>query len=412
MIRFLGLQESFEFSISTRKKGINSIMSCIFGIPSGVWSVLIPLLVQIDISMAIHCSATQGFDESDPFSMQQFRSRENHCRRARNRNLHSTLTGITRCDTLLFNGLAAPAFLVRKVDFLPSPFAYGTTILDLSGFLRSLNLEGPKPCDNDESAEQYTSKEHNAHHTDDVNDNTDGPSDSYLPPSANSESCHRHGSDGGGSPPRERRSEGRSFNPFAPSKSALEINNIIKQLLLRHHAGADEGYVYGFHHPDDVAVDALSAGEGHNGRPRLIKIGRSKDHQVRMRQIRNGCGYIPHTVFAHHMPQHAMVERVVHTQLHNSRLREVRCAGCGTKHAEWFQVEVSRAEHLVTLWKAFAGHQPYDEQGEMLPAWRERLEQLDLGDADCWEDFVHGAPPARLMTGSPQELEAETSPTR
>ncbi|KAL2273583.1 hypothetical protein FJTKL_04426 [Diaporthe vaccinii] len=207
------------------------------------------------------------------------------------------------------------------------------------------------------------------------------------------------------------RTEGRTFNPYGPSKSTLEINNAIKDLLLRHHADADEGYVYGFQHPEDVAVDPLSTGGCDNGRPHFIKIGRSKNHQARMRQISKRCKYVPHTVFAHPTPQHAMVERVVHTQLHNSRLRDVGCVGCGTRHEEWFEVDVGRAEHLVALWKAFAECHPYDKQGEMLPARRKRLEQLDLGDADCWEHFVHEAPLDRSVAGSPQELEAETAPT-
>ncbi|KAG6359268.1 hypothetical protein INS49_012789 [Diaporthe citri] len=210
--------------------------------------------------------------------------------------------------------------------------------------------------------------------------------------------------------PNYGRADSRSFNPYGSPKSTLETNNAIKDLLLRHHIDADEGYVYGFQHPEDVAVDPLSPGGGHNGRPHLIKIGRSKNHQARMRQISKRCKYVPHTVFAHPTPQHAMVERVVHTQLHNSRLRDVGCAGCGTRHEEWFEVDVGRAEHLVALWKAFAECHPYDEQGGMLATWRERLEQLDLGDADCWEHFVHGTASDRSMTGSPQELEAETAP--
>ncbi|KAI7784923.1 hypothetical protein LA080_008954 [Diaporthe eres] len=238
------------------------------------------------------------------------------------------------------------------------------------------------------------------------------PSSGDFPLSANTRSRHqRQGSDGGGSPPRQGRTEGRTFNPYGPSKSTLEINNAIKDLLLRHHADADEGYVYGFQHPEDVAVDPLSTGRCDNGRPHLVKIGRSKNHQARMRQISKRCEYVPHTVFAHLTPQHAMVERVVHTQLHNSRLRDVGCVGCGTRHEEWFEVDVGRAEHLVALWKAFAECHPYDKQGEMLPARRKRLEQLDLGDADCWEHFVHEAPLDRSVAGSPQELEAETAPT-
>lgn len=380
-------------------------MSCIFEIPCEVCLVSTPLFVQIDTHMPAHSSTPQAADGNDP------RSRDNYPHRTRYRSLWPSLHQLG--DTLTFSSLVSPAFLVGKVDFLPYSFLYDTSVFDLSRALGSLNLEGREPCDDDESSERSSGRERHAHHTDDVNNYIDCPSDRHLPPSANTRSHRRQGSNGGGSPPRGRRADGRSFNPYGPRKSPLEINNAIKDLLLRRHANADEGYVYGFQHPDDVALDPLPTRGGDNGRPNLIKIGRSKDHQARMRQISKKRGYIPHTVFAHHMPQHAMVERLVHTQLHNSRLRDVGCTGCGARHEEWFQVEeVGSAEHLVALWKAFVDCRPYDEQGEMLPAWRERLEQLDLGDADCWEGFVHGVPSPRTVAGSPQELHAETTPVR
>lgn len=385
-------------------------MSCIFEIPRGVWLVSIPLLVQINTYMPTYNSTSRGDNGNDSVSLRRFRSHGDRSYGTRNRSLRPPLN--RRSNTLTFNGLIAPAFLAGKVDFLPCPFLYDTSILDLSRSLGLLNFEGREPCDNDESADGYTGRERNSHHTDDVNNNTGCPSTRYLPPSANTRSQHRPGSNGGGSPPRGRRAERRSFNPYGPPKSTLEINNAIKDLLLRRHAATDEGYVYGFQHPDDVTIDPLSTSGSENGGPHLIKIGRSKDHQARMRQISKKCGYVPHTVFAHHMPQHAMVERLVHTQLHNSRLRDVGCTGCGARHEEWFQVEVGRAEHLVALWKAFAECRPYDEHGEMLPVWRERLEQLDLGDAECWEGFVHGNPLARPVVSSPQELQAETTPVR
>lgn len=386
-------------------------MSCIFEIPCEVWLVSFPLLVQIESPMAAHYSSTQGVDGNDSFRVQRFGGRGNHSYITRDHILQSYLTQTTRGDSPIFNRLAAPVFLVGKVNALPHPFLYDATIVDLSRSLELLNLEDRGPFDSDESANRHTSRERDYHRSNDVNNHTDRPSSDGLPLSANTRSRHRRqGSDGGGSPPRQGRTDGRSFDPYGPPKSTLEINNTIKDLLLRRHADADQGYVYGFQHPDDVAVEPLSTGGSNNGRPHLIKVGRSKNHQARMRQISKRCKYVPHTVFAHLTPKHAMVERVVHTQLHNLRLRDVGCVGCGTRHEEWVEVDVGRAEHLVALWKAFAECRPYDEQGEMLPAWRERLERLDLGDADCWEYLVHGAPLDRSVAGSPQELEAETTP--
>lgn len=389
-------------------------MFCIFGIPCGVRSVSIPLLFRINTCMAAQYSSTQGLDGNGRISLQPRRSHARISRRTRDYAIHSTFAQITNGDTLIFNGLAAPAFLVGKVDFLPYPFSYDTTVLDLSRSLGSLDLEGrEEPFSSDQTAERWTGREHDLQHqTDGANDPTDSPSTHWhdLPPSANTRSRHRQGSDGGGSPSRHRKEESRSFKRYGLPWSTVEINNAIKRLLLRRHAGADKGDVYGFQHPDDVAAGLLPTRGGHEaGMPHLIKIGRSLDHRARMRQISKSCGYMPHTVFAHDTLQHIMVERVVHAQLHNERLRGDGCAGCGARHEEWFQVSAERAEHLVALWRAFAKSDPYDDQGEMRPAWRGRLAQLDMNDADCWEGFVHGHTSAGPVAGSPQELEAETA---
>ena len=381
-------------------------MSFIFELPYNEWSFSIPHLPQIDTSMGTHINPTRGVDGTNRASLQRLTSHENNSGRTRGHFLQSPLTRTTTGDALACDRVIAPAFLVGKVNLLPWPNPYDFVIFDLSRSFGSLDLDSRQLCDSDESAERRKCGERNSYRTDDINNSTNYPRNRDLPPSANTRSRHRQGSDSGGSPPREKQAESRSFDPYGPPKSILEINNAIKDILLRHQADADEGFVYGFQHPEDIALDPSLPG-AHEWSPHLIKIGRSKNHRVRMRQISKKCGYTPHTVFAHSMPRHGMVERVVHTQMHNSRLRDVGCTGCGTRHEEWFQVDVRYAEHVVELWKAFVESRPYDEQGSILPAWRERLEQLDLGDADCWQHFVHETPLDRLAAGSPQELEAE-----
>lgn len=388
-------------------------MSFIFQSPQTVWSFSIPLWVHIDTPMDWRLIPFRGVGETDITSLQyvQLRNRENHSHRTRPCAFQSRLTRITPGDTLAVRRVVPPAFLVGKVSFISWSNPYNFGILHLSRSLGSLDLDGRQPRDSDGSAGQNTSRERNSHHADVINDGTSCPSNRDLPPSANTRSGRQQGSEGRGTPPREDRAEGRSFNSYGPRKSTLEINSAIKDLLLRRHVDTDEGYVYGFQHPDDVALDPSSSLEGNERNPHLIKIGRSKNHVARMRQISKKCGYIPHTVLVYHMPRHGMVERVVHAQLHNSRLRDVGCTGCGTRHEEWFRVDVRHAERTVELWKAFVERHPYGEQGAMLPAWHERLEHLDLGDADCWQRFVHGSSLARLASDSPQELEAETAYT-
>lgn len=380
-------------------------MNCRFELPYSVRLVPTPLISTIT-SMDTHwyLIPTHEAEAISPAPLQQYRFHENHCRRPRNPFLQPLFTRTTLGATSAFGTALAPACSTGRADSRPWSSPSDLTILRLSRSFGSLDLGGRQPRDSDESAERDTSRERSSYHVDDVNDGTSSRSNRDLPPSANTRSRHRQGSDGGGSPPRGRQPEGRSFNSWGRPKSTGEINNAIKDLLLRCHPNADEGFVYGFQHPDDAALDPLLP-ENHNW-THLIKIGRSKNHQTRMKQIRKQCKYNPHTVFAHFMPRHGMVERVVHTQLHNSRLRDAGCFGCGARHEEWFRVDVRLAEDVVELWKAFVECSPYDEQGVMLPEWRERLEQLDLQDADCWTRFVHDAPSTRPVAGSPQELEA------
>ncbi|ROV92370.1 hypothetical protein VMCG_09113 [Cytospora schulzeri] len=181
-----------------------------------------------------------------------------------------------------------------------------------------------------------------------------------------------------------------------------EINEGIKRLLLKY-SPATEGYVYGFMHPDDMLFRTSS--EICTQGTHLIKIGRSVNYERRMREFRRNCKYVPRVVFAYFMPHHFRIEMVIHLQLHNVRLRDVGCIGCGARHEEWFGVDVGYAERLVSLWQGFANCHPYDEQGEMLPMWRERLEELDMDDIDCWERFIRGTPSGHPVAGYLQRLE-------
>ncbi|ROV96400.1 hypothetical protein VSDG_05455 [Cytospora chrysosperma] len=230
----------------------------------------------------------------------------------------------------------------------------------------------------------------------------------HSPPYANTRSHrHHHGGSDGGSPPPVRPVAARSFDRYGPPMTAREINEGVKRVLLAH-LPATEGYVYGFTHPEDMTMSSTPA-EASTCRNRLIKIGRSVNYERRMREFRRNCKYLPRVVFAHLMPHHLRIEMVVHLQLHNVRLREAGCTGCGARHEEWFGVDVGYAERLVSLWQGFANCQPYDEGGEMLPMWRERLEEVDMNDEDCWERFMRGVPSGHPVVGDSQGIEEHHS---
>lgn len=196
----------------------------------------------------------------------------------------------------------------------------------------------------------------------------------------------RGGQDPDEDPPAEDvHGEIRRFSLYNQPKSIRETNEAIKAELLKAHP-ATEGFIYGFVYPGNVPV---RIGSGPIANSQLIKIGRSMDVKRRMKEWRKQCKYEPRVVLEVRMPHHFRIERIIHHQLHNSRLREYPgCSGCGFQHNEWFRVSTVYAEHIVRMWHDFAQRQPYDEFGDLLPGWLERLEQVDLEDPGCWMWFI------------------------
>lgn len=177
----------------------------------------------------------------------------------------------------------------------------------------------------------------------------------------------------------------RNFIQYEDMKSTREVNEAIKAEVLKIHP-ATEGCIYGFLHPSNTRV-RIRSDSTHN--IQILKIGRSVNVKRRMREWRKKCKYEPLVVLNIKMPHHDKIERIVHHQLHNSRLREYPgCSGCGLQHNEWFRVSTIYAAFLVSMWRDFAHRQPYGEDGELLPDWLERLNQVDLEDPGCWMWFI------------------------
>lgn len=221
------------------------------------------------------------------------------------------------------------------------------------------------------------------HQSKDLNPEDTPPGHSSPTDTSFNNGPHRRGSER--KPPDGRRRPFRSFNPFGQQKSVREINEAIKAELLRPHPVV-EGFIYGFSHPENLPA---RLGSGSTIEVKLIKIGRSDNVGRRMREWRKQCKYIPRLVFAHTMAHHHKIERVVHHQLHNVRLREhFGCPGCGARHTEWFRIDVDFSQSLVVMWQKFTNQQPYDEFGNLLPDWLEKIERVDLDDPNCWSWFT------------------------
>lgn len=189
----------------------------------------------------------------------------------------------------------------------------------------------------------------------------------------------------------------RNFILYEQTKSTREVNEAIRAELLKFHP-ATEGCIYGFLYPRNTGV-RIGSDSTHN--IQIFKIGRSVNVQRRMKEWRKKCKYEPRVVLNIKMPHHHRIERIVHHQLHNSRLREYPgCSGCGLQHNEWFRVSAVYAAFLVNMWRDFAHREPYGEDGELLPDWLERLSQVDLEDPGCWMWFILETSHEGLMSSS------------
>ncbi|WYZ41909.1 hypothetical protein EsH8_V_000804 [Colletotrichum jinshuiense] len=119
----------------------------------------------------------------------------------------------------------------------------------------------------------------------------------------------------------------------------------------------------------------------------MIKIGFTNNPERRMKQWQAKCQYEPVIVFMYKVTHYVKMEKIIHRHLSNERRKEV-CAGCGSTHHEFFEVETATAEAVVRMWAAWARLRPFDEEGVLTPYWSRKLKELDLDNPDCWDLFV------------------------
>lgn len=78
------------------------------------------------------------------------------------------------------------------------------------------------------------------------------------------------------------------------------------------------------------------------------------------------------------------VERLIHAELKDVRLRETGCRGCGGIHDEWFREMVGHAEKVLEKWAAWMEEMPYVHvEGEKKSGWvlkkdisKDRIQEL------------------------------------
>lgn len=192
------------------------------------------------------------------------------------------------------------------------------------------------------------------------------------------------------------------FERYSAEKSLLEINTKMKEYVRRalsqeeKNNRAVKGVLYTYAFPNHYR----------DAHP-YLKIGFTKEPERRMADWDRKCGYKPEEISHHTAENYARVERLVHIQLANLRMKEYNgCPGCTQKHQEWFNVRSTRASEVISLWCDWMRLTPYDEDGKLTQYWVDRLEAADLTNPRCWNFFVNG--PDASSSGSESEFESES----
>ncbi|KAH8180006.1 hypothetical protein LIA77_01525 [Sarocladium implicatum] len=182
---------------------------------------------------------------------------------------------------------------------------------------------------------------------------------------------------------REEAPQERTFKPYCARKSTRGLNTLIKTILskpltpaaLSSSLQSGYVYVYTFTPSRDTPI-------------RYLKIGYSTDYNRRLKSWERKCGTKPRLLCHYETKHYRTVERIVHAHLANQRLLEEHCEGCGGKHKEWFEVRLSEVSNVLGLWTEWSWREPWDEDGLLKREWVRRLEDVNLGDPDCWKDFL------------------------
>lgn len=177
-----------------------------------------------------------------------------------------------------------------------------------------------------------------------------------------------------------------TFTPFGESKTTAQLNRSVKDLIARTLLPSTElptttekGFIYVYTFPTRYRL-----------RTPHLKIGHAKNVTQRMADWRRKCGYEPSLLSSFSAELYVKIERLVHAQLWNQRRREACCPTCRGAHVEWFEVKETTASGLISLWSHWSRLEPYDEAGVLKTEWRDKLDRVDLGDPECWNDFVYG----------------------
>ncbi|GFF64784.1 hypothetical protein IFM61392_07128 [Aspergillus lentulus] len=171
----------------------------------------------------------------------------------------------------------------------------------------------------------------------------------------------------GGTPP-ESCGTGRSLESI-PSASVgpmpiWMLETKIKEVILKAE-GQGEGYAYLFADPSDEAG--------------YFKLGKSETPLERGRKHQSTCDHPTFAVIdmlprGQPVPWYGRLESLALAELANVKY-SFDCF-CGTPHKEYFTGRVEEALEILNCWSSWLEGNPYDEDLQLLPFWRDRLRLL------------------------------------
>ena len=158
---------------------------------------------------------------------------------------------------------------------------------------------------------------------------------------------------------------------------ARHLNSLIKKELSESDAKS-EGFIY---------IYSTKGSFGH------LKIGRTGDVQKRLKEWERQCGHdlelaYPKGEQVQRIPHIKRLEAIIHEELRDHRLRELRCHKCGRSHKEWFKQALPDALAVVEKWSNWMLKQPYKilttepsaekSKKDKTPGWRGCLKDEQL----------------------------------
>lgn len=144
----------------------------------------------------------------------------------------------------------------------------------------------------------------------------------------------------------------------------LDQDDMIKKMIEALGKKCDDqpGYVYTFYDPESEPSNPS------------VKVGHTSNPKVREDQHKTNCKRENWELkYGDSFRGYKCVERLVLIELHNRRSNNV--CNCGTRHREYFDVDIAHASGLIKSWQIWLRtYEPYTRGGVLKTVWQDRLD--------------------------------------